>query len=290
MEMRAAASRTLGVILLAAAPLAALGAGGGLHLDRAPDRSGDKAALQHGAKLFINYCLNCHGASYMRYNRLRDIGLTDEQIRKNLLFTAEKVGEPMRIATWRQDAKAWFGAAPPDLSVIARARASEFGSGADWLYTYLRSFYRDESRPTGWNNAVFPNVNMPFPFWDLQGARSSRVEEVRASTDKGSGRATGYEKVVAEYDEEGRRSERVEALAGAEHREGTKTAFGPARGGKLSQAEYDAAVADLVGFLVFMSEPVAGWRKQLGIYVLIALGVLAVLSYALKREYWKDVH
>lgn len=287
--MKATAMRTFRAVVCATAlaPLGALAAGAELHLDRAPDRSGDTAALQHGAKLFINYCLNCHGASFMRYNRLRDIGLTEEQIKGSLLFTADKTGEPMRTALRREEAKRWFGAAPPDLSIIARARASEFGSGADWLYTYLRGFYRDESRPTGWNNSVFANVGMPHVLWELQGGRSFQVEEVRARSGKGP---TGYEKVVATYDEEGRRTEKVEPLAGADHGEGARTDFGPARGGKLDQAEYDAAVADLVGFLVFMGEPVAGWRKQLGIYVLIALGVLAVLSYALKREYWKDVH
>jgi len=143
------------------APLLAFAAGAELHLDKAPNKANDMAALQHGAKLFVNYCLNCHSASYLRYNRLNDIGLTEEQIKGNLLFTAEKTGETMTIAMQRADAKAWFGAPPPDLTVIARARSSEFGSGADWLYTYLRGFYRDNARPTGWNNVVFANVGMP---------------------------------------------------------------------------------------------------------------------------------
>jgi ubiquinol-cytochrome c reductase cytochrome c1 subunit len=226
------------------APLLAFASGAELHLDKAPDRSRDQAALQHGAKIFVNYCLNCHSASYMRYNRLQDIGLTDQQIKDNLMFAADKVGEPMTIAMRRADAKAWFGAAPPDLTVIARARASEFGSGADWLYTYLRSFYRDESRPTGWNNTVFENVGMPHALWDLQG----------------------------------------EQVMGADHR------LKLAKPGKLKAAEYDAAVADLVAYLSYMGEPVATFRKSLGVVVLIALTVLLVFSYALKREYWKDVH
>lgn len=279
-------------ILFAAwlAPMLAAAAGTELHLDKAPARTGDLAALQHGAKIFVNYCLNCHGASYMRYNRLHDIGLTDQQIKDNLLFTAEKVGELMTVATRPQEAKLWFGAKPPDLSVIARARASESGSGADWLYTYLRAFYRDETRPTGWNNTVFENVGMPHALWELQGARTFGAEHVRAKKERGSDKVVGYEKVVAAYDEKGRRTERIEPLPGMDHREGTKAVFGPAKGGKLNQAEYDAMVGDLVGFLVFMGEPVAESRKHLGIYVLIALGILAILAYLLKREYWKDVH
>jgi ubiquinol-cytochrome c reductase cytochrome c1 subunit len=150
-------------------PLLALAAGAELHLDKAPDRGRDLPALQNGAKVFINYCLNCHSASYMRYNRLQDIGLTEQQIKDNLMFTQDKVGELMTIAMRRSESKQWFGAAPPDLTVIARARASEFGSGSDWLYTYLRGFYRDDSRPTGWNNTVFANVGMPHVLWELQG-------------------------------------------------------------------------------------------------------------------------
>lgn len=215
-----------------------------LHLDKAPDRANDQAALQRGAKVFVNYCLNCHSASYMRYNRLADIGLSEAQIKDNLLFTAEKVGEPMRIAMQRADAKSFFGAAPPDLTVIARARGSEFGTGADWLYTYLRTFYRDEERPSGWNNVVFANVGMPHVLWELQG-----------------------DQVMGEH-------HKLEL----------------ANPGKLKPAEYDSLVADLVAYLKYMGEPVAEFRKQLGVIVLIALALLFVLTYALKREYWKDVH
>jgi ubiquinol-cytochrome c reductase cytochrome c1 subunit len=226
------------------APLLAFAAGAELHLDKAPNKANDMAALQHGAKLFVNYCLNCHSASYLRYNRLNDIGLTEEQIKGNLLFTAEKTGETMTIAMQRADAKAWFGAPPPDLTVIARARSSEFGSGADWLYTYLRGFYRDNARPTGWNNVVFANVGMPHVLWELQG----------------------------------------EQVMGADHK------LQLAKPGKLKPAEYDAAVADLVAYLNWMGEPMAEFRKNLGVIVLIALAVLFVFAYALKREYWKDIH
>jgi ubiquinol-cytochrome c reductase cytochrome c1 subunit len=232
------------VLALLLAPFAALAAGGGVALDRAPDRAADPAALQNGAKLFVGYCLNCHGASYVRYNRLKDIGLTEQQIRDNLMFTTEKIGEPMGISMPRKDAKEFFGAWPPDLSLIARARASEAGSGADWLYTYLRGFYRDEARPTGWNNAVFPGVGMPHVLWELQGEQTMSVDR----------RLT------------------------------------LARPGRLTAKEYDDAIGDLVAFLVWMAEPQAQFRKQLGIAVLLFLGVLFVVAYAMKRAFWKDVH
>ncbi|MCX7148950.1 MAG: cytochrome c1 [Rhodocyclales bacterium] len=226
------------------APLLAFASGAELHLDRAPDKSNDMAALQNGAKIFVNYCLNCHSASYMRYNRLKDIGLSDAQIRDNLIFTGDKVGEPMKIAMQRAEAKAWFGVAPPDLTIIARARASEFGSGADWLYTYLRTFHRDESRPTGWNNLVFANVGMPHVLWELQG----------------------------------------DQVMGEDHK------LKLVKPGKLKPQEFDAAVGDLVAYLKYMGEPVAEFRKQLGVIVLIFLAVFFVFAYALKREYWKDIH
>ena len=230
------------VLLLA--PLLALANEPGEHFERAPDKTGDVAALQHGAKLFVNYCLNCHSASFMRYNRLRDIELTDQQIRDNLMFTVDKVCEPMTIAMRRADAKQWFGVPPPDLTVIARARGSEAGSGADWLYAYLRGFYRDDTRPSGWNNTVFPNVGMAHVLWELQG----------------------------------------EQVMGENHK---LTLAVP---GKMKPEEYAATVADLVAFLQYMGEPAAPLRRVLGIFVLIFLAGFLVLAYALKREFWKDVH
>ena len=231
------------LIAILFAPLAVL-ASEGVKLDRAPDRATDKAALQNGAKLFVNNCLNCHGASYVRYNRLTEIGLTEQQIKDNLMFTAEKIGEPMGISMSRKDAKQFFGAWPPDLSQIARSRASGDGSGADWLYTYLRGFYRDDARPTGWNNIAFPSVGMPHVLWELQG----------------------------------------EQVMGADHK------LTLAKPGKLSPKEYDDAVGDLVAFMVWMAEPQAQFRKQLGVAVLIFLGVFFVVAYAMKRAFWKDIH
>ncbi|TXT35268.1 MAG: ubiquinol-cytochrome c reductase cytochrome c1 subunit [Comamonadaceae bacterium] len=153
----------------------ALGLGSAVHAnvagpawDKAPDRINDKAALQNGAKVFVNYCLNCHSAAFNRYNRLQDIGLTAEQIKDNLLVTNAKIGDTMKSAIDPQQAKAWFGVNPPDLTVIARSRAGAGGTGTDYLYSYMRGFYPDETKPTGWNNHVFPNVAMPHVLWEMQ--------------------------------------------------------------------------------------------------------------------------
>lgn len=233
-------------------PALSWAAGAALHLDRAPDVSGDQAALQNGAKLFVTYCLNCHGASHLRYQKLLDLGFTEQQVKESLMTTAEKIGEPMRVAIRPAEAKLWFGAAPPDLTLVARARASGDGSGADWLYTYLRSFYRDETRPTGWNNLVFENVGMPHVLWELQGTQVLKTE---AAAD---GKA--HKKLEME------------------------------KPGFMAAKDYDKQVADLVGFIVWMGEPTAGLRKSLGMGVLVFLVVLFGLSYALKREFWKDIH
>jgi len=225
-------------------------------LDKAPDRSNDLAALQHGAKLFVNYCLNCHSASSMRYNRLKDIGLTDDQIKQNLLFATDKVGDTMTVAMKSKDAKVWFGAAPPDLSVIARAKSSERGAGADYIYTYLRTYYRDAGRPTGWNNAVFPNVGMPHILWQLQGEQKPIYVE-----------KTG---------EDGKADKQIEK-------------FEIVKPGELSPADYDIAVADLTGFLSYMAEPVQTQRHQLGVIVLMFLAVFFVIAWRLNASFWKDV-
>jgi len=149
------------------APATLLAAEAGYPLEHAPIEPRDLVSLQAGARTFVNYCLNCHGAQYMRYNRLTDLGLTEAQIRDNLMFAAEKVGETMKVALSTKDGKAWFGVPPPDLSVISRSR------GADWLYTYLRSFHRDDKTPSGWNNKVFPNAAMPHVLWKLQAEQSA---------------------------------------------------------------------------------------------------------------------
>jgi ubiquinol-cytochrome c reductase cytochrome c1 subunit len=240
------------LLALLFAPLGALtlaqASEGGYRLDRAPIEPTNLLSLQAGARTFVNYCLNCHGAQYMRYNRLTDLGLTEAQIRDNLVLTEAKVGDTMKVALSLKDGKAMFGAAPPDLSVVGRSR------GADWLYTYLRTFYRDESSPTGWNNAVFPQVAMPHALWTLQGERALKLVE-----DKEHHGAPQYQWT--------RLSE-----------------------GAMSEVQYDTAVRDLVNFLVYMGEPSAVDRKRIGIVALFVLGVLFIFAYALKKEYWKNVH
>jgi ubiquinol-cytochrome c reductase cytochrome c1 subunit len=227
-------------------------------LDQAPDHTKDLAALQNGARLFVNYCLNCHSASSMRYNKLKDIGLTEEQIKDNLLFTSDKVGDMMTVSMAPKDAKAWFGATPPDLSVIARAKASGEGSGPDWLYTYLRTFYKDDTRPTGWNNLVFPNVGMPHVLWELQGVRAAKFEDVKDPHDhsKVAHKFAGFEQVTP---------------------------------GKMTALEYDKSVADLVSFMTWMAEPAQTTRKRLGVWVLLFLGVFMVITWRLNASYWKNV-
>ena len=281
--------------LAAALPFAlglslAQASGGGYPLDHFPlEKLTDQGALQNGAKLFVNYCLNCHGASSMRYNRLTDLGLTEEQIKKNLLFTGEKVGDQMRIALTPADAKEWFGALPPDLSVIARARASGQGSGADWLYTYLRTYFRDAGRPTGWNNAVFESVGMPHVLWELQGSRGATIEEIKAVKDEKTGAPTGFAKVTVSFDAAGQRSEKTEKLEGTSHHESRTVTVGKAAGGMLAQAQYDDAVADLVAYVTYMSDPSAKTRTRLGVWVLLFLSLFTVFAWWLNKEYWKDI-
>jgi ubiquinol-cytochrome c reductase cytochrome c1 subunit len=262
----------------------------GFPLDHFPvEKLTNQAALQTGAKLFVNYCLNCHGASSMRYNRLTDLGLSEAQIKTNLLFTADKVGELMKVAIAPVDAKKWFGALPPDLSVIARARASGAGSGSDWLYTYLRTFYRDATRPTGWNNALFANVGMPHVFWELQGGRGATIEETRAVKDPKTGEPTGFEKTLVTFDATGQRTESKSELEGLHHHEGHSITLAKPEGGLLSPAAYDETVADLVAYITYMSDPSAMARTRLGVWVLLFLGLFTVLAWWMNREYWKDV-
>ncbi len=239
-----------GLLLALWQPLAGVASEAEVHLDRAPIDASNQASLQRGARVFVNYCLNCHSAAYMRYNRLVDIGLTEAQIKDNLVLTGAKVGDTMKVVMPAKDAKAWFGAQPPDLTVEARAR------GADWLYTYLRGFYRDSARPTGWNNTVYDKVAMPHVLWELQGQQVLKTELKRDA----HGHETEVKQLVLD------------------------------KPGKISPAEYDATIADLVNYMVFMSEPSKGKRLQLGVIVLLFLGLMFIVSYYLKKEFWKDVH
>lgn len=233
---------TIALLILCMAPFGnTFAAESNVPLDRAPVDITDNASLQRGAESFVNYCLTCHGASYMRYNRHRDIGLTNEEILDKLVFTGQKVGDLMQSAMRKKEGQEWFGVVPPDLSVIARSR------GADWLYTYLRAFYRDDDTTTGWNNLVFDRVAMPHVMYQLQG-------EQRLVT-KGDQKSLVLDKP-----------------------------------GQMSGADFDKFAGDLVNYLVYLGEPHANARKELGIQVMIFLLGMLALSYALKKEYWKDIH
>lgn len=239
--------------LLLTASAMATASGAGVHLDKAPVDLKNTASLQRGAKLFTSRCLACHSASYMRYNRLRDIGMSEDQIKKDLELPEDvKLGSAMQAAMDANSAKLAFGEAPPDLSVIARSRS------ADWLYTYMRTFYVDPNRASGWNNTTFPNVGMPFVLADLQGKQVLRVENKKGHEIK---------KLVLETP-------------------GTMCTAG----NSLCIAGYDAAIADLTNYLVFMSDPSKMVRYDLGYIVLGFLFVLFLLLYALKKEVWKDLH
>jgi len=251
------AHSTLGRILAAglfaafaiAAP-AARAAGGEIALDKASINLHDEASLQRGARNFVNYCLNCHNAAFMRYSALTKIGLSEQQIRDNLMFTTDKFGDTMVSALDPKDAKEWFGVLPPDLTLVARVR------GSDWLYTFLRSFHRDDASPTGWNNIVFKNVAMPHVLHDLQGTQALAK----------AGEKPGH----------GGHMEPVMKLA-------------IDRAGTMTTAEYDKFVLDLVNYLTYMGEPARAQRTQLGIIVLFFLVIAFFVTLWLKHEYWKDV-
>lgn len=228
----------------------------GMAWDKAPSRTNDLGALQNGAKLFVNYCLNCHSAAFMRFNRLKDIGLTEQQIKDNLLFTTEKVGDTMKAAIDPQQAKQWFGGNPPDLTLIARSRSGAGGTGADYLYTYLRTYYRDESKATGWNNLAFPNVGMPHVLWELQGERKplfAKHEEHGHTTEVFTGK---WEQVTP---------------------------------GSMTPLQYDQAIGDLVGYLQWMGEPAQNTRVRVGVWVLLFLLGLTFVAWRLNAAFWKDV-
>ena len=224
--------------------------------DKAPNYTNDLPALQSGAKLFVNYCLNCHSAAYMRYNRLQDIGLTEQQIKDNLLFTTDKVGDTMRSAIDPKQAKEWFGANPPDLTVITRSRSGHAGTGADYIYTYLRTYYRDPAKATGWNNLAFPNVGMPHVLWELQGDRQPQFEtkDVHGHSTQVF---TGWKQVSA---------------------------------GAMTPLQYDRAVGNLVGYLQWMGEPEQNTRVRVGVWVLLFLGLLTFFTWRLNASFWKDIH
>jgi ubiquinol-cytochrome c reductase cytochrome c1 subunit len=247
--------KLISILLLSIMPVVGMAAGGAVHLESADIDLADQGALQRGVKYFVNYCQGCHSMQYVRYGQMANAaGLTEDEVKDNLMFMeAEKIGMPMKSAINPNDAGRWFGTAIPDLTLTARLRHG----GGDWIYTYLKSFYLDSSRPTGVNNTVFPDVGMPHVLADLQGLQKA-VFKVEKDSD------------------------------GNEHKIFEK--FEKVSDGKLSAEEFDGMVRDLTTYLVWASEPVKLERQRLGVWVMIFLGVLFVLSYMLKKEFWKDVH
>ena len=240
-------------------------AASGVPLEKADINLENKDSLRAGAKLFVNYCLSCHSASYMRYNRMaKDLSMSDDQVEQNLMFVAnfeklesgepKKIGDLMTVAMKTKDAKLYFGTPVPDLTVVARSR------GADWLYSYLTSFYADEKRPFGVNNTVFPGVGMPHVLWELDG-----IKQRVAKKDKSG---------AVIKDQEGH--DVMELV--------------PLTKGTMNDVEYKRAVNDLVNFMVYMGEPVKLERQSIGIFVMFFLLVFFLFAYLLKKEYWKDVH
>ena len=261
----------LAIVCMAACGVALASGGGNLRMDAAPGSRLDMESLQRGARNFVNYCLNCHSAHFMRYERLQDLGLTTQQIEDNLMFASDKVGSVMNVAMTTDQARNWFGNIPPDLSVQARVR------GRDWLYNYFLSFYRDESTPTGWNNLVFPSVAMPHVLWELSGPQRLVRTEFK-----------NHETALAGFVATKGLAELVAATDGKW--EVVNVAQDPGAPGTLTPVQYQAWVADLVNYLDYMAEPSKNKRISLGIAVLLYLGVLFAFAYAMKRAFWKDIH
>ncbi|MFV1998276.1 MAG: cytochrome c1 [Acidiferrobacterales bacterium] len=240
-------------LMLALLPVMGFASESEVELDKVKVDLSDQASLQRGAKIFVNYCLSCHSASYMRYNRMAaDIGLTDKQVKENMGFITDntgkfKAGGLMKTTINAEEALAAFNTVPPDLSVTSRSR------GADWIYTYLRGFYRDDKAPSGWNNTVFRSVSMPHVLWTWQGVR---IPEFKTRED-GTKSLVGFKTIKA---------------------------------GSMNEKEYDEAARDLTAFMVYLGEPAQLVRYRLGVYVLIFLAFFGVFAYLLKKNYWKDVH
>lgn len=263
----------------------AVQAEGEFPIDSAPNRITDLPALQNGAKLFVNYCLNCHSASSMRYNKLTELGISEEEIKKNLLFSTDKVGDLMTVAMKKEDSNKWFGTTPPDLSVIARAKSVNLGpSGTDYIYTYLRTFYRDASRPTGWDNLVFPNVGMPHVMWQEQGPVA--MQRVKISQEEIDGKQQ-WIRTTTTFDEHGFQTIDAEQLTDYKGPASETSMIVPLD--EKLQLQYDNDVADISNFLAWMAEPVQTLRKQIGVGVMLFLFLFFFVAWRLNKAYWKDI-
>ncbi|MBK8283959.1 MAG: cytochrome c1 [Ahniella sp.] len=237
-------------LILALCSSVVMAAGGGETLEQSGADLNDKASLQRGAKLFVNYCMGCHSLKYMRYSRVAsDLDLSEEEVQRWLNFTGAKFGEPMLAAMKPEDATKWVGALAPDLSLTARVKLG----GPDWIYTYLKSFYVDPARPLGWNNKLFPNASMPNPLWELQGIQVAEM-----------GKDANGQPIV--------------------------THLQMSSPGTLSAEEYDRVARDLSNFLEYAAEPAALKRQAIGAYVVLFLAFLTFMAWMLKTEYWRDVH
>jgi len=244
-------------LIAAFVPAIALAAGGNVHLDEHRTDLHDTASLQRGAQVFANYCMGCHSMEHARYNRVaKDLGIPEDLMMDNLVFADKKFGDLMTIAMRQEDSKKWFGATPPDLTLVARVRRP------DWVYTYLRSFYEDPSRPWGVNNVVFKDVGMPNVMADLQGLQKLGTANVKV----------GYD-----------------PLTGQEITERHDNVLYLAEEGELSAEEFDKVVFDLVNFMVYMAEPIALERQTIGWWALLFLAIFFVPVYFLNKEFWKDI-
>jgi ubiquinol-cytochrome c reductase cytochrome c1 subunit len=253
------------VLALALSPFAAV-ASEGAHMESAQVDLTDKASLQRGAGLYMNYCSGCHSLGFQRYSRMgEDLGLTKDQVEKYLIRTDAKIGETMNTGMDPVAAAAWLGKAPPDLSVEARTKAE----GADWIYNYLRSFYVDESRPMGWNNSVFPGASMPHVLWEMQGVQHAVTEPKHKS-------ASGEDEPCPKGESNGG------CITGFTIPESQK--------GTMDAEQYDRVARDLSAFLAYVGEPAAIKRESMGVWVVLFLAFFTFLAYLLKLEYWRDVH
>jgi len=246
--MKTSIIKLLPLIAILSSPAVIAAGGGNENLDSAYINLSDKVSLRKGAHTFVNYCLSCHEASFMRYDRMaRDLEIDDATLRENLMFASTKPGDLMKVNMSAEDAKAWFGVKPPDLSLTARSR------GPNWIYTYMRGFYRDESTATGWNNTLYPNVAMPHILYEWQGMRKAVFEKGA----DGAKQLAGYEQM---------------------------------KPGTMDERQYDEAMRDLTNFMVYLAEPAKMVRYKIGFWVMIFMLVFIGLAYALKKEYWRDVH
>lgn len=268
--------KLIAVVALALAPLTGFAAGGpSVPLESANIDLGNDAAIQRGAKYFTNYCMGCHSAQYVRYQLFTNNGLTEEDIKKNLIFDGSKVGSQMTNAMPVHDAASWFGGPAPDLTLVARIRGGE-----DWIYSYLKSFYSDPSRPMGVNNTVFKNVGMPNVLWELEGIKEAvyrydLMHEGHAveSFDNEAAALAAAEAKGEEYKVE-KKVDRLETV----------------KPGKMSPAEFDQVARDIATFMTYISEPMKLERQRMGVWVLLFLSIFTLLAYLMKKEWWKDVH